>query len=63
MRDLGGKYKGFKLLETDEEVREALERARNAPPSPPTHFQAGFSAAMTDGLPDGLLPANATNQK
>jgi len=22
-----------------------------------------FSAAMTDGLPDGPLPANATNQK
>lgn len=63
MRDLGGKYKGFKLLETDEEAREALERIQNAPPSPPTHFQNDFVEAMTDGLPDGQLPANATNQK
>ncbi len=63
MRDLGGKYKGFKLLETDEEAREALERAQNAPPSPPTHFPKGLAVAMAEGLPDGPLPANATNQK
>ena len=54
---------GFVLLETDEEAKEALELAQNAPPSPPTHFPKGFASAMTEGLPDGQLPANATNQK
>ena len=63
MRDMGGKYKGFMLLETDEEAAEALKQAQNAPPSPPTHFPNGFAKAMTDGLSDESLPANLFNQK